>query len=507
MAAETSTKSQSKSNVIVKIATKTDAPPPVPPKLKSKIVVPPITSKTSPRPSPKTTPINIPIEKSVEISKKSSVTEIPRSLSTTVGVESSGRKSTSSASSRKSTGTPAKSFAPEQTSSELKPSTHHKKRMSLADYQYLKTLTAQEAELKVQETCPPLPPLPDITIHKKPPVETTTTDVIEVADSPPPTETTMASSHLELKPTISIKSTEFSKTTPLEILRNRYKLLIPTPQQMAEIYPRQAAAGTPFTPRQVSNYMDLIHPEVSSRLAQAEKDFELLQQTRAEAERKEKERIEKLTTKIPSVEQVELELEEQRLQEATERRKILEAQGFVVERTKEEEKVHQKMQKELEKQQKEQEKMQKEMELQRDAINMQLIETMKKKYGVPQWPPVEKTILTKSSKTSVTNLFATPSVSLIPPVTFTTSLTTTPAAVLTTITNTATATSMTLPVIYPISTTNPSINLPTSTILEQVPIDKTTTSSPVPPPRTGKLASSQIGMNAQQEPPPPSSPK
>ena len=47
------------------------------------------------------------------------------------------------------------------------------------------------------------------------------------------------------------------------------------------------------------------------------------------------------------MEQVELELEEQRLQEATERRKILEAQGFVVERTKEEEKVHQKMQKQF----------------------------------------------------------------------------------------------------------------------------------------------------------------
>ena len=90
---------------------------------------------------------------------------------------------------------------------------------------------------------------------------------------------------------------------------------------MAEVYPRQAAAGTPFTPRQVSNYMDLIHPEVSSRLAQAEKDFELLQRTRAEAERKEKERIERLTTKIPSVEKVELELEEQRLKEATERRR------------------------------------------------------------------------------------------------------------------------------------------------------------------------------------------
>ena len=43
--------------------------------------------------------------------------------------------------------------------------------MSLEDYQtkqYLKTLTAQEAERKVHETCPPLPPLPDITIHKKP---------------------------------------------------------------------------------------------------------------------------------------------------------------------------------------------------------------------------------------------------------------------------------------------------------------------------------------------------
>ena len=54
---------------------------------------------------------------------------------------------------------------------EMKPSTHHKKRSSLEEYQtkqYLKNLTAQEAERKVHETCPPLLLLPDITIHKKP---------------------------------------------------------------------------------------------------------------------------------------------------------------------------------------------------------------------------------------------------------------------------------------------------------------------------------------------------
>ena len=151
--------------------------------------------------------------------------------------------------------------------------------------------------------------------------------------------------------------------------------------------------------------------------------------------------------------------------------------------------------------------MQKEMELQRDAINIQLIETMKKKYGVPQWHPVEKTIITKASKSSI-NLFVSPSESLIPPVTFSSLPTAIPAAVLTTITNTATATSMTLPVIYPISTTNPSINLPTSTIVEQLPIVKTTIAGPpAPPPRTGELTSSKMGMSAPQEQPPPSSPK
>ena len=75
------------------------------------------------------------------------------------------------------------------------------------------------------------------------------------------------------------------------------------------------------------------------------------------------------------------------LKEATERRKILEAAGFVVERTKEEEKKHQEMQKELDLQQ----KMQEEMGIQQNAINLQLIEDMKKKYGVTQWPHVQKT--------------------------------------------------------------------------------------------------------------------
>ena len=151
-----------------------------------------------------------------------------------------------------------------------------------------------------------------------------------------------------------------------------------------------------------------------------------------------------------------------------------------------------------------QDAMRKEMEIQQNAINTQLIEDMKKKYGVPQWPPVQKTIPLKAQKSSV-DLFKTPTVSLIPPITFSPS--TTMAAVLTTITNTPTATSMTLPVIYPISTKNPTINLPISTIIEQAPIAKTTTtSSPPPTPRTGKLSRSQIWMSAPHEQPPPSSP-
>ena len=390
----------------------------------------------------------------------------------------------------------------------MKPSTHHKKRLSLGDYQTrqsLKNLTAQKAERKVQETCPPLPPLPDITIHKKPPVETTT-DVIEVADSPPPIESaTASSSSCELKPNAPTKATEFLESDSLEILRKRYDLLIPTPEQMAKIYPGQVAAGMPITPRQVSNYMDALHPELSRQLAEAERKADLMKRTKEEHDARERERIEKLAQEIPSVEQVETELESQRLKEATERRKILEAAGFEVKRTKEEEKVYQKLQKELEQQEKMQEAMRKEMEIQQNAINTQLIEDMKKKYGVPQWPPVQKTIPLKAPKSSV-DLFKTPSVSLIPPITFSPS--TTMAAVLSTITNTPTATSMTLPVIYPISTTNPTINLPISTIIEQAPIAKTTTtSSPALPPRTGKLASSQIGMSAPQKQPPPSSPK
>ena len=54
----------------------------------------------------------------------------------------------------------------------MKPSTHRKKRLSLEEYQLPKTfekLTAQEHELKLQETCTARPPLPDIIIRKKTP--------------------------------------------------------------------------------------------------------------------------------------------------------------------------------------------------------------------------------------------------------------------------------------------------------------------------------------------------
>ena len=47
------------------------------------------------------------------------------------------------------------------------------------------------------------------------------------------------------------------------------------------------------------------------------------------------------------------------------------------------------------------------MELQQNAINLQLIEDMKKKYVVSQWRPVQKIIPAKPVKSSI-NIFSSP---------------------------------------------------------------------------------------------------